>query len=83
MDDLIASPINFTTLASDCHTGIAALCRTEYPQINHQFDVGHVAKGVMKKLTKVAKHKDCHDLSPWTKSILGGHAKLVRAMHLC
>ena len=69
LDDLIAVGFNFTTLATDRHTGIAALSRTEYPQINHQFDVWHVAKGLMKKLTKAAKQKDCHDLSLWTKSI--------------
>ena len=69
VDDLIASGFQFTSLATDCHTGIALLCRTEYHHINHQFDVWHVSKGLMKKLTKASKQKGKQDLSPWTKSI--------------
>ena len=69
VDDLIASGFQFTSLATDRHRGIALLCRTEYHHINHQFDVWHVSKGLMKKLTKASKQKRKQDLSPWTKSI--------------
>ena len=56
-------------VATDHHTGIAALCRTTYPEIDHQFDIWHVCKSLMKKLTKAGKQKECEDLLPWVKSI--------------
>ena len=74
-----------TSIATDCHTGIALLYCTEYPHINHYFDVRHVFKDLMKNLTKVTKQSGKQDLSPWTKSqsaiTCGGHVRHGRGMH--
>ena len=67
VEDLIGSGFQFTSIATDHHTEIALLCRTEYPHSNHQFDVWHESKGLIKKLT--SKQKGKQDLSPWTKSV--------------
>ena len=43
--------------------------KRNYPDVDHQFDVWHLAKSVTKKLTEKAKKKDCGDLFPWIKSV--------------
>ena len=44
--------------------------KKNYPNEDHQFDVWHLAKKVLrKKLTEKANNKDCSELSPWIKSI--------------
>ena len=46
-----------------------AKMKSEYPQINHQYDVCHLSKWVTKKLSKKAKKRDCVELKPWMQSI--------------
>ena len=61
--------LNISMVATDHHTDTAALCRTAYPEINHQFDVWHVCKNLSKKLAKAGKQRECKDLLPWVQSI--------------
>jgi len=49
--------VNISTIAIDRHTGVASLMKTDYPHIDHQSDVWHLAKSVTKKLGKKAKTK--------------------------
>ena len=58
-----------TVVATDCHVGIRADMKQNFPEIDHQFDVWHLAKIFTKKLTENSKKKDCGNLSPWIKSI--------------
>ena len=58
MTDLNAAELTVFVIATDRHIGIASLCRKEYQHITHQFDIWHVTKGIVKKLTKAAKTKD-------------------------
>ena len=53
-------------VATDHHLSIES---DIYPEVDHQFDVWHLAKSVTKKLTEKAKKKDCGDLFPWIKSV--------------
>ena len=69
IEDLQNAELDVQIIATDCHAGIAALCRKEYPHIDHQFDIWHVTKGVMKKLTKAGKQKGCTDILPGVKSV--------------
>ena len=41
----------------------------DHPTINHQYDVWHLSKWVVKKLTNKAKQKGCEELSTWIQSI--------------
>ena len=41
----------------------------DYPHINLQYDVWHLLKWVVKKLSQRAKQKGCEELSPWIQSI--------------
>ena len=56
----------FTT---DRHVTIWKIMRLEYADIIHQFDVWHVVKSVVKKLTSLAKQKSNEALSVWIQSI--------------
>jgi len=53
------------TLATDRHTGVQSLMDKKYPEINHQFDVWHLAKNMKKKLREKALKKDATELMPW------------------
>ena len=41
----------------------------DFPHIIHQYDVWHLSKWVVKKLTNKAKQKGCEKLAPWIQSI--------------
>ena len=55
-------------VATDRHVDINRH-EKNYPDVNHQFDVWHLAKSVTKQLTEKAKKKDLSELSPWIKSV--------------
>ncbi|XP_065907620.1 uncharacterized protein [Dysidea avara] len=56
-------------LITDRHKQINKFMSQSYPDIEHQYDVWHVAKGLKKKLQKAAKYTDCMVVGEWTKSI--------------
>ena len=43
--------------------------KSDYPYISHQYDVWHMAKGVVKQLTQKGKLKHCERLLLWIQSI--------------
>ena len=47
-----------TVVTTDRHVGIRADMKRNFPEIDHQFDVWHLAKSVTKKLTEKSKKKD-------------------------
>jgi len=69
LDKLMVQDVNISIIGIDIHTGIVSLMKTDYPHINHQFDVWHLAKSVTKSLVKKAKAKHCFQLFPWIQSI--------------
>ena len=56
-------------VATDRHISIKSDMKKNFPDVEHQFDVWHLAKSITKKLTEKAKKKDCNELSPWIKSV--------------
>ncbi|KAK3720962.1 hypothetical protein QZH41_006532 [Actinostola sp. cb2023] len=48
---------------------IGKYIREELPDTTHYYDIWHVAKGLGKKIDKVAKQKDCGDIAEWKQSI--------------
>lgn len=69
MEDMKRDNLKITTIATDRHVQIRKCIKDKYPEINHQFDVWHLAKSIRKKLIAVAKKKANEDLMPWIKSI--------------
>lgn len=69
LNNMTANNLDVKVLCTDRHAGIAKLLRDQYPDINHQFDLWHLAKSATKKLNAKAKHKECQDLAPWIPSI--------------
>ena len=47
-------------LVTDRHSQIRKYLRENKPQINHQFDIWHMAKYLKKKLSNFGKKKDCN-----------------------
>lgn len=61
--------IQVNILATDRHPQIAHFMKTEHPNIQHQYDVWHVAKNIAKKLAKKAASKSCSSLVRWIPSV--------------
>ena len=43
---LAEKQIQVSTVVTDCHKQISEYLRTEHPDIVHQYDVWHIAKGI-------------------------------------
>ena len=56
-------------ITTDRHTGISSCMDKDHQDKKHQYDVWHVSKWVIKKLTNKSKVKGCEDLKPWIQSI--------------
>ena len=69
LDSLLANNVQILSIVTDRHRGVGSLMKKEYPFIKHQFDVWHLAKNVVKKLTQKGKQKHCEQLLPWIQSI--------------
>ena len=61
--------VTISRIATDRHVSISSSMNKDHPTINHQYDVWHLSKWVVKKLTNKAKQKGCEELSPWIQSI--------------
>ena len=56
-------------IATDRHVSISSFMNKEGPQINQQYDVWHLSKWVIKKLTSKAQRMGCEELMPWIQSM--------------
>ena len=66
---LLDRDVSIDTIATDRHRGVGTLMKSYYPCINHQCDVWHLAKSVVKQLTQKGKQRKCEQLLPWMQSI--------------
>ena len=66
---LESNNVTISRIATDRHVSISSSMNKDHPTINHQYDVWHLSKWVVKKLTNKAKQKGCEELSPWIQSI--------------
>ena len=74
MDDDSGKVVAFSSgkidrIATDRHVSISSFMNKERTRINHQYDVWHLWKWVVKKLTSKAQQKGCEELMPWIQSI--------------
>ena len=68
LNDVTAN-LDVSVLATDRHLQIGPLLKKKFEKIDHQFDIWHVSKNIVKKLTKIAKQKNCGELYNWIQSI--------------
>lgn len=79
-------------LATDRHLMVTSIMKKDHKEINHQFDVWHFIKNIIKRLTTKAKLKSCSELTAWISSIknhmwwciqnCGGDVQRLREMWL-
>ena len=68
MQKLSDAGVNIKCIATDQHVQVKKMLE-ESAYIDHQFDVWHVAKNMVKKLSQAAKLKRNAGLGPWIQSI--------------
>ena len=69
MENIQGKGAKVNVVATDRHVSIKPDMKRIYPDVDHQFEVCHLAKSVTKKRPEKAKKKDCSDLFPWIKSV--------------
>ncbi|XP_078695648.1 uncharacterized protein LOC144924408 isoform X1 [Branchiostoma floridae x Branchiostoma belcheri] len=57
-------------IVTDRHLQIAKWIRENLPETCHLYDIWHIAKGLRKKLSALAKQKECEVVGDWTNSIV-------------
>eukprot|EP00057_Strongylocentrotus_purpuratus_P012939 XP_011667413.1 PREDICTED: uncharacterized protein LOC105439756 [Strongylocentrotus purpuratus] len=62
--------VEIESLVTDRHASVAKWMRENQPDIKHQYDVWHIAKGLKKKIKAVSKLKDCGVVGRWSRSII-------------
>ena len=86
---LNAEDVTIKQIATDRHTLISSAMNKDHKDIQHQFDIWHLSKWVVKQLSKKAKVKGCENLFPWIKDSLATtmqHAhqprfRMIRNLH--
>ena len=56
-------------LATDQHIMTTSILKKEFPEIDHRYDVWHLAKNITEKLWAKARTKGCEDLADWVQSV--------------
>ena len=69
LESLEGDGLHINRIATDRHVSISSYMDKKRPKINHQYDVWHLSKWVVKKSTSKARQKGCEELSPWIQSI--------------
>ena len=64
LNSLQESLVSIHTITTDRHIGMNSAMDKEHADINHQYDVWHFSKSIVKKLNKQAKMKKNQDLAP-------------------
>ena len=88
LKELKDANLKLSTLATDRHLMIGAMMKKDFKEINHQFDIWHLVKSLLKKLWPKAKTDKCSDLTAWIQSIAnhlwwaaatcGGNAQVLK-----
>ena len=61
--------VHINRIATDRHTSISSTMDKNHQDTIHQYDVWHLSKWIIKKLTKKAQVKSCEELKPWIRSV--------------
>ncbi|XP_077091362.1 uncharacterized protein LOC143742389 [Siphateles boraxobius] len=70
LDFLEKSAVKVASIVTDRHSQIQKFLRIVRYDIEHFYEVWHVAKGVAKKVEALAKMKDCNELKRWQQSLV-------------
>ncbi|XP_076152198.1 uncharacterized protein LOC143135417 isoform X1 [Alosa pseudoharengus] len=67
MNDLLDTGLDVEVMATDRSTSIQKIMREEFPNVQHEFDIWHTAKGFRKKLLMKGKKKGNEILLSWNR----------------
>ncbi|KAM5141112.1 uncharacterized protein ACMZJ9_014873 [Mantella aurantiaca] len=65
LDRLLNGKLKVKVIATDRHAGIRKVLRSRYRNIQHKYDLWHLARSVESKLQAASKEANCAQLSAW------------------
>nr|XP_055053337.1 uncharacterized protein LOC129438550 [Misgurnus anguillicaudatus] len=70
LTELLDLGLEVEVMTTDRSSSIRKIMREQYPNIQHEFDIWHTAKGFRNKILTKGKKKDTAILLAWTRSIV-------------
>ncbi|KAK7166281.1 hypothetical protein R3I93_006145 [Phoxinus phoxinus] len=70
MTELLDLGLDVEVMTTDRSSSIRKTMKDQYPNIQHQFDIWHTAKGFRNKILKKGKKKDNAILLAWSRSVV-------------
>ncbi|XP_073451735.1 uncharacterized protein [Aquarana catesbeiana] len=65
LDRLLKDKLKVKVITTGRHSGIKKFLRSQYSNIQHKYDLWHLAKSVERKLQAASKEANCAQLSAW------------------
>lgn len=69
LDELETHHITISEVATDRHPLVTHYMKNQRPEIDHQYEIFHTAKGVTKELTRLCHSRETDIVHPWIQSI--------------
>lgn len=70
LDEILSHEVSVSVLTTDRSPSVIKMMKAEFPKIDHQFDIWHLAKSIKKNLLCVSKKKSTAVLNDWLRSII-------------
>ncbi|XP_056433403.1 uncharacterized protein LOC130371601 [Gadus chalcogrammus] len=70
MKEIMGDGLDIEVMTTDRSTLICKIMREEFPNVQHEFDIWHTAKGLRKKIQRKGAIKGNEILAAWSRSII-------------
>ncbi|XP_030233960.1 uncharacterized protein LOC115559293 [Gadus morhua] len=70
MKEIMGDGLDIEVMTTDRSTSIRTIMREEFPNVQHEFDIWHTAKGLRKKIQRKGAIKGNEILAAWSRSII-------------
>ncbi|XP_059899463.1 uncharacterized protein LOC132451154 isoform X2 [Gadus macrocephalus] len=70
MNEIMGDGLDIEVMTTDRSTSIRKIMREEFPNVQHEFDIWHTAKGLRKKIQRKGAIKGNEILAAWSRSII-------------
>ena len=70
LEKVLSHEVPVSVLTTDRSPSVIKMMKTDFPEIDHQFDIWHLAKSIKKNILSASKKKSTAVLNDWLRSII-------------